>query len=274
MFWRVGNTVWHLQRMGQGPVALLLHGTGASTHSWAGFAPHLAKTHDVIAVDLPGQGFTRPAPGFVPSLANMTAVLERLLTSLGLAPDLVVGHSAGAAIAVRLVAMGVITPTQIISLNGAMRPFPGLMRHLAPSIAKTLTFGGFAANMFSNAARDRRRVERLLEQTGGAPDTEYIDRYQDLLKCSAHVSSTLAMMANWDLTGIEQDVEALAMPIAFLAGSQDSTISPAEATRLAQIAANGRAVRLSGLGHLAHEQDPSAVIEAVQDAFRPPPTSP
>jgi magnesium chelatase accessory protein len=32
---------WHVQVMGQGPVLLLLHGTGASTHSWRDVMPLL-----------------------------------------------------------------------------------------------------------------------------------------------------------------------------------------------------------------------------------------
>ena len=37
---------WHVQQMGAGPVLLLLHGTGASTHSWRALAPDYgAKLH-------------------------------------------------------------------------------------------------------------------------------------------------------------------------------------------------------------------------------------
>ncbi|MEO0816592.1 MAG: alpha/beta fold hydrolase BchO [Pseudomonadota bacterium] len=270
-FWRVESTAWHVQRRGQGPTALLIHGTGASTHSWAEFIPLLARSHAVIAIDLPGQGFTRPAPGFVASLNRMSGVIADLLDTLDVQPDLVIGHSAGAAIAVRLMATKRTRPEHIISLNGALRPFPGLLRHLAPGIAKTLTFGGVAANIFANAARDRRRVERLLEQTGGAPAASYVDHYQRLLQCSAHVSSTLAMMANWDLSGIERDLAGLSAPISFLAGTQDQAISPAEAPRLAKLANAGTAMKLPGLGHLAHEQDAPGVMAAIESVLRQPP---
>ena len=37
-----GAMRWHVQIMGQGPVMLLIHGTGASTHSWRRLAPLLA----------------------------------------------------------------------------------------------------------------------------------------------------------------------------------------------------------------------------------------
>jgi len=262
-FWRVGRTIWHIQRMGSGPTALLIHGTGAATHSWDGLMPLLAEGFDVLALDLPGQGFTRPAPGFVPSLGNMTGAIAELLRALELDPAVLVGHSAGAAIATRLASESAARPTHIVSLNGALRPFPGFLRHIAPTMAKTLTLGGVAANMFSQAARDRNRVERLLEQTGGAPGAGYVDNYQRLLQCSAHVSSTLSMMANWDLGGIETDLKGLDTPFLFVAGATDQAISPAEARRLASVARKGEARRLPHLGHLAHEKDPASVMDAL-----------
>ncbi|MEM1105523.1 MAG: alpha/beta fold hydrolase BchO [Pseudomonadota bacterium] len=272
-FWRVGRTAWHVQTRGDGPDALLIHGTGASTHSWSGLMPLMASAYRVTSIDLPGHGFTRPPPGFVPSLANMTAELADLVEALDRRPSLLVGHSAGAAIAVRLASLGHVAPSHLVSLNGALRPFPGPMRHFAPSIAKTLTFGGVAATLLAQAARDRTRVERLLQDTGGAPSQNFIDRYQALFSCSAHVSSTLSMMANWDLTGIERDLAGLKARVCLVAGAEDTTISPAEAPRLAALSPRAVALRLPGLGHLAHEQEPGAVWSALSDFLSPMPAA-
>lgn len=63
-FVTASGLTWHVQAMGapEAPVLLLLHGTGAATHSWAGLAPLLAARFRVIAPDLPGHGFTDPLP--------------------------------------------------------------------------------------------------------------------------------------------------------------------------------------------------------------------
>ena len=44
---------WHIQRAGKGPGALLLHGAGASTHSWRGMFPLLAEgaEADIALID-------------------------------------------------------------------------------------------------------------------------------------------------------------------------------------------------------------------------------
>ncbi len=54
---------WHVQVTGKGPDVLLLHGAGASSHSWASLIGHLDTSHRVIALDLPGHGWTRSPRG-------------------------------------------------------------------------------------------------------------------------------------------------------------------------------------------------------------------
>jgi magnesium chelatase accessory protein len=53
---------WQVRVAGRGPAVLLLHGSGASAHSWAGLGPLLESRFTVVAPDLPGHGGTRPLP--------------------------------------------------------------------------------------------------------------------------------------------------------------------------------------------------------------------
>ncbi|MEM7746067.1 MAG: alpha/beta fold hydrolase, partial [Pseudomonadota bacterium] len=99
VFVRTGGVAWHVQRMGSGPRLLLLHGTGGATHSWRGLLPALADRFDVVAPDLPGHGFSSMG---MASLPGMAGAVRDLLATLDVAPEYIVGHSAGAAIALRL----------------------------------------------------------------------------------------------------------------------------------------------------------------------------
>jgi magnesium chelatase accessory protein len=121
-----GGLRWHVQFMGKGPVALLLHGTGASTHSWRDFAPLLARHFTIVAPDLPGHAFTeRPkAPGL--SLPGIAASVRDLLDVLEMEPVFGIGHSAGAAILARMTIDGALQPRALVSLNGALLPFRGV----------------------------------------------------------------------------------------------------------------------------------------------------
>ena len=84
-FVEAGGLRWHVQVMGQGPVALLLHGTGASTHSFRDLAPLLARQFTVVAPDLPGHGFTAvPSSQEGYTLPGVSAGIGALLDVLGL----------------------------------------------------------------------------------------------------------------------------------------------------------------------------------------------
>ena len=115
-FVQAGGLRWHVQVMGQGPALLMLHGTGASTHSFRDLLPLLATHHEVLAPDLPGHGFSsRPEDPEAMSLPGMAQALSAMLAQQNFKPALAVGHSAGAALLLRLAIDGVITPRGIVS---------------------------------------------------------------------------------------------------------------------------------------------------------------
>src|SRR5271165_4324587 len=105
---------WHVQRMGQGPRLLLIHGTGAATHSWRGLLPILAPQFAIVAPDLPGHGFTQSPTARRLSLPGMASDLGQLLRALDFKPDIVVGHSAGAAILARMCLDRKIAPRLLV----------------------------------------------------------------------------------------------------------------------------------------------------------------
>jgi len=98
---------------------LLLHGTGASTHSWRHLLPLLSDNYTVIAIDFPGHGFTAmPQAKDVASLfsiSGMAAGVAELMAHLQIKPNMVVGHSAGAAVACMLTLNGHLQPQRLVS---------------------------------------------------------------------------------------------------------------------------------------------------------------
>jgi len=94
---------WHVQEAGKGDTLLLIHGAGGATQSWRHLFPILARTNHVVAVDLPGQGFTQMGAQQRCGLDHMAEDLLSLVRNQGWQPKAVIGHSAGAAIALRMV---------------------------------------------------------------------------------------------------------------------------------------------------------------------------
>jgi magnesium chelatase accessory protein len=250
------------------PALLLLHGTGASTHSWRGLAPLLAEHFTVIAPDLPGHGFTDPLSAWGVSLPAMSRAVATLLKELQVRPALVAGHSAGAAILIRMALDGLIAPAAIVSLNGALKPFGGLAGQVFSPLAKLLAVNPFVPWLFSRQMAERPSVERLLADTGSRLDGEGVELYARLAGNEGHVSGALAMMAGWDLLPLQRDLPRLATPLVLVCGSRDRTISP-EVSREAHARVPGsRVVMLPGLGHLAHEERPADVAALITGVAR------
>jgi pimeloyl-ACP methyl ester carboxylesterase len=85
---------------GEGPVLLLIHGMGGTFQNWQEVIEPLARTHTVIAPDLPGHGASGPGGGDY-SVGALAAGLRDLLFALGHTRVTLVGHSLGGGIAMQ-----------------------------------------------------------------------------------------------------------------------------------------------------------------------------
>ncbi len=260
---------WHVQVMGAGPPLLLLHGTGASTHSWAGLAPLLSRRFKVIAPDLPGQGFTIASGRQDLSMRGMAGAIRTLMDHLQLEPQIGVGHSAGAAILARMSLDRQLALQSIVALNGAFVPFGGLASRVFSPLAKLLTLNPVVPRIFAWSAGDRSAVERLLRSTGSKVPDQSLALYQRLFASPAHVASTLSMMASWDLESLIRDLPRLQPPLLLVTGENDLTIAPGDAKLIARLVPVSRILPLPGLGHLAHEEDPQRIAEVIPSPAGP-----
>ncbi|MET0723519.1 MAG: alpha/beta fold hydrolase BchO [Tardiphaga sp.] len=257
-----GGIRWHVQRMGAGPSLLLLHGTGAATHSWRGLMPILAEQFDVIAPDLPGHGFTSsPAPHRL-SLPGMAADVSALLQKLEATPVIVAGHSAGAAILARMCLDGRIAPDLLVSLNGALLPLNGIAGHLFSPLAKLLVLNPVVPRLFAWQASTPGAVERLLDNTGSRIEAAGVAQYRRLVRSPAHVAAALRMMANWQLEALRRDLPRLKPKLVLVTASNDRTISPETAKRVAALVPGAAIERVAG-GHLAHEEQPRLIADVM-----------
>jgi magnesium chelatase accessory protein len=252
---------WHVQVSGEGPVLLLLHGTGSSTHTWRRVAPLICKHAKVVAIDLPGHAFTDTPPRDGLTLPGMSSRIGELLAILKIEPAIVAGHSAGAAILIRMALERAIRPRSIVSINGALLPFEGFPGSVFSPLAKALVLNPLVPRLFAWRAQSRDAVRRLLEGTGSSVESTDVDFYSRLFTCVAHVSGTLAMMAGWDLAPLERDMGRLDVPLFLLAGERDRAVPPTDADKIADRIPVASVLRLGGLGHLAHEERPDVVAK-------------
>jgi len=261
-FVECGGLRWHVQVLGETapgrPAILLLHGTGAASHSWRSLAPLLAEHFTVISPDLPGHGFTGTPADADLSLPGMAASVSQLLAhlhvSLGVRPQWALGHSAGAAVLARMCIDGLLDLRMLAGINAALLPLQGLAGQFFLPAAKMLAASSLVPRLFAWRAAGGAATERMIRGTGSIIDAEGVALYGRLVRNPGHVAGVLRMMASWDLNALERDLPRLPCRLLLLVGTRDRTVRPADALRIRDQLPGTRIVELSGLGHLAHEE--------------------
>ncbi|WP_299549691.1 alpha/beta fold hydrolase BchO [uncultured Tateyamaria sp.] len=259
---------WHIQESGVGKTVLMLHGAGGSTHSYRALIPALAQNHHVVALDLPGQGFTQLGARHRCGLDRMAKDIGKLCAQEGWTPDAIIGHSAGAAIALRL-AENDLSPRGhaplVIGINAALAQFKGLAGFLFPVMAKALAVLPFTASLFSGASSNPERIKTLIGSTGSDLDAEGLDLYRRLVGDRNHVDGTLLMMAQWALDPLLSRLPDHPSTVHFIVGEKDTTVPPDVSEKAASRMRNATLHHFAELGHLAHEEDPESFVRLITD---------
>jgi magnesium chelatase accessory protein len=266
-FVRAGGYEWHVQMMGSGPVCLLIHGTGAATHSWRDVMPLLGKHYTVVAMDLPGHGFTKGS-GKSPTLEGMATSVAALLDELKLTPEVIVGHSAGVAISAQLL-LDRKWQIPLVGFTPALMPFPGLAAKIFPSLAKMLFTNPFVAIILSRMAQAPGQTAKFLARaTGSKIDVVGAKYYTRLFSKSGHCDGAIRMMANWRLEGLGARLGNLTSPVLLASAAKDAAIPKAAVTQAGTLIPGCETLELAGLGHLAHEEDPAQAVKVVTEFAR------
>jgi pimeloyl-ACP methyl ester carboxylesterase len=258
---------------------LLLHGFGANTRSWGATLPWIGEAPETagdvaMAYDRPGFGLTdRPTGGWAPD-ANpygpdaQVATAVALIDALGAEAAVLVGHSAGGAIALQT---ALAHPDRVAALV-----------LVAPAV-----YRGGGAPAWSKPLLRTPQLERigpvLMRQLGGRTGDDFLrSSWADPTRMDDAVFEAYRRplrahdwdRALWELVkaSAEPDLaDRLAevrVPVLVVHGLQDVVV-PIEQSRdlivdLANVPGGARLVELDGCGHLPHEECPDAFRAAVE----------
>ncbi len=125
--------------IGSGPGLLFLHGWGVGFDSYLVMLEHLAKTHRVVAPNLPGMGGAQEPPVAWRS-TEFAGFVTHFLSALSFAPDVLAGHSNGGRTLLRLqgTPQTALPAKKLILLDSAgLRPKRSARYHMKVACYKT-----------------------------------------------------------------------------------------------------------------------------------------
>ncbi|MCB1456280.1 MAG: alpha/beta fold hydrolase [Nitratireductor sp.] len=264
-FITAGGLTWHVQEMGpaNAPIFLLLHGTGAASHSFRDLMPILSRHWRVIVPDLPGHGFTTGGQSRDLTLPGMANCVAALLLAMDARPARCAGHSAGAAILLQLSLTGKLPGAELYGLNSALEPIRG--NALLSPMAKLLFHNPLTSRLVSLQARVTGITDRLLEATGSQIDAAGRECYAMLMRHPSHVNGAIGMMAKWELNDLVRRFGDVSAAVTLIAASDDPMV-PSQVSRKASTLIPGcRLVSVDHGGHLLHEVDPQLTAGLLGD---------
>ncbi|HHZ11307.1 MAG TPA: alpha/beta hydrolase [Acholeplasmataceae bacterium] len=110
----------HYQMRGKGRPLLFLHGWGQSSETFSGIISRFEKNHLVISIDLPGFGKS-PEPSRPLDLTDYVDGVVKVLAAERIKNPVVIGHSFGGRIALRLAERGKASALVLVSPAGIRR---------------------------------------------------------------------------------------------------------------------------------------------------------
>ncbi|MFD1880181.1 alpha/beta fold hydrolase [Paracoccus pacificus] len=269
---RVGGRNIHVLTRGDGPPVLLIHGLGGQLGNFYALIDELvAPGFRVIAYDRAAAGDSDPAPpeqAHVDAQAILAAAVLRSTTDR---PALVIGHSLGGAVALRLALDRPDLVGGVMTVGGLVQPEPPgrigpLSRLLARSaVARQVALRGFGLPGGAIAA------PAVLAASFGPEPMPLAFLWRGLgaksgtTKALAGIARDLVIVLD-DMPGLAGDLPALTVPLTLMHGSEDRILDPRDqAVALAARMPRARLHLVPGGGHMLPVTRPALITGAIRD---------
>jgi pimeloyl-ACP methyl ester carboxylesterase len=241
---------------------VLIHGIASSIYTWKDAIPALARTHEVVALDLPGFGAS-DQPGDL-SFAMLSRSVLGLMDGLGVQRASLVGHSLGGAVALALALDHADRVRDLVQVDSAAYNLALADRPLVVRLA-----GSPAARALEWLPRRRLLVRLGLRQVFHDDRLVSPERVEEYLAPMAR-PGTLAAFRSLNASESDDSAAAfaarigrVAVPTLIVWGREDRWIPLQQGRRLEAAIPGSRLVVVPECGHVPQEEKPQAFLAAV-----------
>ncbi|WP_448518219.1 alpha/beta fold hydrolase [Rhodoflexus sp.] len=248
---------------------VLLHGTGASLHTWDGWTSALIPARRVVRMDLPAYGLTGPHPSGDYSIAAYVSFVNEFLDKLNIQRCVLGGNSLGGSIAWNYALQHPDRVAGLVLVDAGGYPASSTTRRESP-VAFRLATMPVIKDLFRYVL-PRSVIERSVTNVYGDPSLvtdELIDRYYEL---SLHPGNRRAFIDRMGARNKPTDtllIKTLQMPTLVMWGDRDLLIPVECAYKFQRDLPNSTLAIFEGLGHMPMEENPALTVQAVQQFLR------
>jgi pimeloyl-ACP methyl ester carboxylesterase len=247
-------------RGGAGEPLVLIHGIGHTWRGWKPMLPHLERSFDVLAVDLPGFGRSPSLPADTePTPEALADAVEQAMDDAGFEQATICGNSLGGWIALELARRG--RATSVVAISPA-----GLQHKREKAWGRNMLLGmrWAAASSPAPEALLRTRLGRVLfaGPVVARPWRMDPDDFPEVLQLFEKAPGFHATLTH-TFEGQPKGLDALDVPVLLLWGTRDVLLLPRQARRFERLIRNCELRYLKGLGHTPMSDDPELLAEAV-----------
>jgi len=251
--------------LGSGPPLLFVHGLSGCWQNWLENVPRFARTHRVIAMDLPGFGASE-MPREPISIPGYGRFLEALCDELAIDAAAVVGNSMGGHIATELAIASPQRVERLVLVSAAGITTEHVHRNGVMAGGRIIAALATRAAARHEALARRPGLRRLaLSYVTRHPDRLSADLAREMMRGAGKPGFLPALEAVISYR-LSERLPQIACPTAIVWGEDDRVIPVGDAARFEQLIPDARAVVLPDTGHMAMLERPER-FNALLDEF-------
>jgi pimeloyl-ACP methyl ester carboxylesterase len=235
----------------QGPVILLIHGFGASLHTWENWSSELEKDYRVIRFDLPGSGLSGPDQKLNYSDERSIQIILGLLETLKVKKINVVGNSIGGRIAWYFTAMHPERVDKLVLISPDGFKSFGRTYNKSPEIPGYLSMINYIFPKFVF----RKNLE-FAYFNQAVLTYQLFDRYYELALYPGNRQAMIDRMRQTVLKDPVPFLKKIHSPVLLLWGETDAMIPVQNAKDYMALMPQADLQVLQSMGHLPQEEDP------------------
>lgn len=232
---------------GSGKVILLLHGWGSNMKIFDGLVASLSKDYSVVRLDLPGFGSSQKPEGAW-RIVDYAKFLKKFCSKINFSPEVLIGHSFGGRIIIKMVAQKIEEPKKIILIDSAGIKEPDSVKNkLFMAVAKA----GKTVTRLPGLKKSRSKLRSRLYKSANSSD--YLE--------SGEMKQIFLNAINEDLTN---DAKKVTQPTLLIWGEEDNETPLRQAHVLNKQIKNSQLEILEGGGHFVFLDLPLRTLGAIK----------